>query len=440
VDGPNGLAFDSATGVLYWVNYSGNTIGYAHLNGSGEGNLSIAGATIDQPSGLAIDSATGVVYWANDGNNTIGYANVNGSGGGTLTTTGATIDSPGSVAVDPSTALIYWTNDTGNTVSFASLAGSGGGTLSTTGATVDDASGLAVDPVTGLIYWANTGDATIGFASLYGTGGGDLNTSGATINQPYGVAVDPLTGRVYWTNYTSAQVVSFASVYGSNGGNLGTTGASANEAEDPVLVQTPTATTAPLISGGALTGATLSCTQGSWASNFDAAFDFVSPQSYAYQWSDNGVALGAATGTITATTPGSYTCTVTASNQAGSTSQTSAPLTVTEAPTDTGPQGAAGPPGKIDLVTCKTVKRKKHHKTISRQRCVSRLTSSPEKFTTAARAILMRRGRIYATGLLRDNRLALTANTRPPAGEYDLKLLFRTGRHTGVEYTTVTLL
>jgi PKD domain len=54
------------------------------------------------------------------------------------------------------------------------------------------------------------------------------------------------------------------------------------------------------------------------------AFLYRAPASFAYQWKRNGsdIATGAAF-TPTSTRAGDYTCIVTATNQAGSTSQTS---------------------------------------------------------------------------------------------------------------------
>jgi PKD domain len=60
------------------------------------------------------------------------------------------------------------------------------------------------------------------------------------------------------------------------------------------------------------------------------------PQSFAYQWALNGADIpGASSGTYIPSSPGSYTCRVTATNQAGSSSQTSSAHVVT---------GAALPP------------------------------------------------------------------------------------------------
>ncbi|HKN43934.1 MAG TPA: hypothetical protein VJW23_08410 [Propionibacteriaceae bacterium] len=78
----------------------------------------------------------------------------------------------------------------------------------------------------------------------------------------------------------------------------------------------------PAISGGAKTGKELTCQNGTWAPDLLGAFLYRAPASFAYQWKKDGSDI--ATGpTFTPNDPGDYTCTVTATNQAGPTSQTS---------------------------------------------------------------------------------------------------------------------
>jgi hypothetical protein len=63
------------------------------------------------------------------------------------------------------------------------------------------------------------------------------------------------------------------------------------------------------------------------------AFLYRAPRSFDYAWSRDGAPVaGAATSSLTASAPGAYRCQVTATNQAGSATQTSAPHSVAAAP------------------------------------------------------------------------------------------------------------
>ena len=330
-----GACFASAARAadsVYWANENNNTISFAKLDGSGGGGqLDITGATPNFPQGLALDPAAGKVYWANR-NNTISFANLDGSGGGgQLPLTGATPDNPEGMALDPVAGKVYWANENNNTISFAKLDGSGGGgQLNTTGATPNFPVGVAVDPAVGTIYWANENGNTISFAKLDGSGGGgELNITGATPFNPEGVAIDSAGGKLYWAN-AGNNTISFAKLDGSGGGGqLPITGATASHPVFGSLLESPSGAGAPTITGGSVVGSLLSCSQGTWAADVLEAFLYRAPQGFAYQWSVDGVDIaGATASTYTANADGSYTCRVTASNQAGSTSQTSASYTV----------------------------------------------------------------------------------------------------------------
>jgi DNA-binding beta-propeller fold protein YncE len=339
-EAPWGVTIDAAAGKIYWVN-NDNDIGqtdgvsFANLDGSGGGTLSTPGVTGANPEGVAVDPAAGKIYWANPTTEKIAYANLNGSGGGTLNTGSATVDTPDGVAIDPADGKIYWTNEQSSTtaVSFASLDGSGGGDLETTGATVSEPEGVAIDASTGKIYWANNGSNTapISFANLDDSGGGgNLTVTGATPDEAFGVAIDPAAGKIYWVNEGSNTVpVSFANLDGSGGGNLTTTGATPSIPGWPSLLEPPSGTGAPVISGGSAASSTLTCSEGAWAPDLVESFLYRAPHSFAYSWSLNGTPIsGADSSTITASSVGSYACQVTATNHAGSTTQASAAHTV----------------------------------------------------------------------------------------------------------------
>ena len=81
------MVIDQAGGRIYWANadFTGFTIGFANLDGSGGGGLlNLTGATEHGAVGMAIDPTAGRIYWGNLGDNAIpiSYANLDGSGGG----------------------------------------------------------------------------------------------------------------------------------------------------------------------------------------------------------------------------------------------------------------------------------------------------------------------------------------------------------------------
>jgi hypothetical protein len=100
----------------------------------------------------------------------------------------------------------------------------------------------------------------------------------------------------------------------------------------------------------------------------------------------------------------------------------------------TGATGPRGPAGEIELLTCRTVTRVVKHKKKTGQKCTAKLLSGPLDFTSAARAraMLIRHGRIYATGSVQPNGLVLLRARRLPTGRYTLVLTSDQGgiRHT----------
>jgi DNA-binding beta-propeller fold protein YncE len=304
-------------------------------DGSGGGTLNTGSAAVSVPNGLAIDPAAGRIYWGNSiGTWSISYANLDGSGGGNLNTGAATVKYPGGVAVDPADGRIYWANqETAGPISYAKLDGSGGGNLTITAATGAPFS-VAVDRAAGRVYWTMkaisgmTGMNTISYVNINAGGGNhDLNTGAATLKGPVGLAVDDSGGRLYWANQETAGPISYANLNGSGGGTV--TGGG-NFPSFPVLLEVPVGTGVPAIIGGSETGSTLACSRGSWAADELEAFLFHAPQTFSYRWSRNGTDIAGATqNSVVAASPGDYRCRVTASNHAGSTSQTSAPRSVT---------------------------------------------------------------------------------------------------------------
>lgn len=341
---PEGIALDVAGGRLFAPSRGGESqIVFARIDGSGGGVLNTAPGTVESPEGVAIDPTTGTIYWANTVNTltnhgSIGWAKLDGSVGGLLNTAGSSIEDPYKVGIDVVHRRIYWSNNggTGQTISYANLDGSGGGDLDTTGASAVAPTGFAVDPAAGRVYWVNNENSAeyISYADINGGGGGDLNPTGSVFASPYGLAFDPSIGRFYWGNYNSsttsgATAIGFGDLSGT-GGAIDIVAAPVDGPQDPVVFKAPIAAGAPTVTP---TGPepSLSCSQGTWAS-YPGSYVYAEPTGYAYQWTSNGTPIsGATASTIVATAPGAYACTVTATNQQGSTAQSSAGSTAVEA-------------------------------------------------------------------------------------------------------------
>lgn len=350
---PAGVAIDAAAGRIYWADGNG-PISFANLNGSGGGgDLSTTGAVTSGVRGLAIDPAAGRLYWVNQGApavEAIAYANLNGSGGGYLSSEGATPPaSPTGLAIDPVANRIYWADQgAGKQVSFASLDGSGGGgDLDTTGANLSDPTGLAIDPGSGRLYVTDFG-GRISFISLDDSGGGELSLAPFAPGNAFGLAIDPGAGKVYWADFAPEGAIDRAALAGGEGETLDTSGASGGGSSEgflyPALLEKPVGAGPPTIGGGSTVGATLSCTQGNWAGDLLGSYLYRVPRSFAYQWSRDGTDIGGATSsTLGATSAGAYRCRVMATNDAGSTSQTSDPLMVTSPPQAPRPNGPPPP-------------------------------------------------------------------------------------------------
>ncbi len=330
---PTGVAIDATTGRIYWADRGDNAIYYANLNGSGAGKLFTGGATVSDPFGVAIDPTAGTLYWANSEEDSISYAHLDGTGGGDLHTTGATLNDPRGLAIDPSANRIYWANFEGATISYANLDGTGGGgDLDTTGATVERPMGLAIDD--GRIYWTNS-EAPKGvfYASLSGGGGGELSPGEAEITGTDGIALDPGQGRIFWAEGSLPNSISYAKLDGSDGGGqLNTAGATLEGPYYLALLRAPQPAPTlrvPEISGQQIVERPLYCSRGAWMSDLPGAFLYQAPATYAYSWLHNGEAIAGATeSSYRPTKPGTYDCQVTAANFAGSTTQTSADLTL----------------------------------------------------------------------------------------------------------------
>ncbi len=347
VASPEGMAFDSATGRLYVVSNEsgpGNTgqIVFVNVDGTGAGVLSAPGAEVNDPFGVAIDPGTRTIFWTNSGGGpggkgSIAFARLDGTAGGLLNTAGVTVEAPYRLAVDPASGKVFWANTENSpfTIAFANLDNSGGGgVLNLTGATAPtNLNALAVDSGAGRVYWLSSSSKRLSFANVNGTGGGDISLAAAPFSNAYGIAIDPSLGRVYWGNYgngeTRTNAIGYSGLGGGPFGGISPATAPVDGPQDPVVLKPPSGAGAPTIARSAKARSELTCSQGSWGADFAGGFVYQAPRTYAYQWSLNGTPIAGATApTLAAAKAGSYACSVTAANQAGSAGQTSAPINV----------------------------------------------------------------------------------------------------------------
>ena len=277
--------------------------------------------------GVAVDHAAGKIYWANFDASTIRVANLDGTGVAATLFAEPPGSGPSGLVIDRAAGKIYWTNQFANQVRTANLDGSGTASTLFGGADAGNQPvGLAIDSAAGKVYWAALGSSQIRVGNLDGSG--VPSTLFAGEEGPAGVALDATAGKLYWATFYGRAIRT---------GNLDGSGSPATVLSGeglpnlPALLQAPQPNgEAPAISGGASLGDALSCSPGGWKSDLDGASLFRSPRTFAYQWQLDGTDIpGATTSSFTYTEPGDYTCRVTAANETGSSSQTSAASTVT---------------------------------------------------------------------------------------------------------------
>jgi DNA-binding beta-propeller fold protein YncE len=343
IEGPEGIAYDPQNGRIYVANPNKKQIDWVAVDNSSSGVLDTTGATVDNPEGIAIDPATQTVYWSNDViKGSIGYASANGGAGGVLNATGVTsVEDPYKVALDTASGRIYWVN--AEAINYVNTNNSGGATIPfAPGTGLQNWSAINVDPAAGRIYVLGVNEAGedgIFWFNTSGVGGGAVALSATpkvtpkTYDDPFGLSFDPTSGRFIWANYGAEEEA--ANAFGT--ANLGAVGSASiaiattpvSEPQDPIVLKSPTGTGAPTLTKQVTA---LSCSQGAWSQDYPGSYVWSAPVSYSYQWSLNGQAISGATGTsLTATSPGSYTCTVTGINRQGTASQTSSGATVSAA-------------------------------------------------------------------------------------------------------------
>jgi hypothetical protein len=309
---PEGIAIDPAAGKMYWADTTSGAIRVANLDGSGVQNLYTGES---QASGVAINPATGKIYWSDAITRTgaIRVGNLDGSGSAQDLFSNESY--PVGVTIDPATGKIYWGSYDTFRIRTGNLDGTGAHDLFTG---ENYPTGIVVDDATGKIYWTNEFAGQIRVGNLDGTGATNLFAPKGGIG---GLALDPGTGKLYWGDFQNQ------TIWVGNANGTGTPQSLFNSEPSAwfvALLRAPTGTSAPRVTGSGNPGASLACSQGSWAGDVPNMLFYRAPRTFAYQWFVNGAIIpGATATTYTPPAAGRYTCQVTASNQAGSTSQSS---------------------------------------------------------------------------------------------------------------------
>ena len=328
---PCGVALDSAAGKIYWANFGGGQIQVANLDGSGPVTPLITGQ--DNPCGVTVDPAAGRIYWAE-------FCEVPGQTCGTIrgadladvSGTAETLVTgeagPSGVTLDTAAGKIYWTNQSPAGTPPGSVRGADLANPQGTATTVvgNQSNPIGVAVASGKIYWTNLQSGEVRAANLANPEGTATTLFNVTPGGPSGPAIDPTTSppKIYWASWQSG--------LGIRSGNLDPIGGPSplfsgeSNSLFTAVLKKPVNTARPNISGGAKVGKELACQNGTWAPDLLGAFLYRAPASFGtYQWQRNGSNIATATDqTFTPTVAGDYTCTLTATNQAGSTpSQTS---------------------------------------------------------------------------------------------------------------------
>lgn len=209
---PWGIAIDTVNNIIYVTNYGSGTVSV--IDGSTNALCAPSKCPVntilvgDNPEGIGFNERLGEVYVANSGSNTVSVIN------STTDKVIATVNvgtSPQSVAVGPSTFTppytppytVFVTNYGSDTISIIALT-SPFETYPVTTVTVgSNPWGVAVNPVTNVVYVTNSGSGTV--SVLNGSTYATLST--VTVGgTPEGIAINPDSSVAYIANPASNTV------------------------------------------------------------------------------------------------------------------------------------------------------------------------------------------------------------------------------------------
>lgn len=326
---PEGVALDPAAGEVYWTDRNSGRIFVARLTGGAAATTIVSGQSA--PLGLALDKGAGRIYWTDESSGRIMSANLYG---GEVRTLYAGEQEPAGIAIDAATGGLFWTDKAAGTIRQGLIGGAGESEAKTLYEGEHQPSGIALDSASGRLYWNEAQAGQVRAGGIGGEGEGGARTLFAAQQTPVGIALDPATGTLYWADHASGTIDAGAIAPAGTGGAGAGLARSvfAPGAEGPnflALLSAPEAVAPPSIAGKPAMNETLICSAGTWAEDDPGASFYQAPESISYRWLRDGVpVVGADNARYVVGSGGSYVCEVTAANAAGSTAQSTAPVSV----------------------------------------------------------------------------------------------------------------
>ncbi len=188
---PQGLAVDSAHGLVFWA--EGGRVMRAPLDG-GASETFIPAASNSYATSVALDAPGGLVYWTDNGTDSINRVASDGSGRTVLHSASNGQANPGALAIDVGAGLMFWGEGAG--LWSAPLDGGAASTVVAGTVNVTAVTGIAVDPEARQLYWTDNGTDALTRASYDGSGQVRLYSSpawspggGGNPTNPQGVAL-----------------------------------------------------------------------------------------------------------------------------------------------------------------------------------------------------------------------------------------------------------
>lgn len=337
--GPGSIALNPAAGRIYWADATTGQIRVGNLVGGGAAQTLYTEPEGAKPVGIAINAAAGKLYWTDEANGEIRSGSITGEGAAQTLFTEPEGAKPVGIAINAAAGKLYWTDEGNGEIRAGGLAGAGTPETLRTEPSGAKPSGIAIVASKSELYWTDSGSDEIRAGGL-GHGAAKTVYKEPEGSAPRGIAVNTATGQLYWADSGSGTSGSGTSGPGTiRIGYLAGSGAPGTlfEGESgpgfPVLLLSPSGNGIPSISGQRRVGQTLTCGNGKWAANLPGSGFYEAPQSFAYQWLLNGSPIsGATAATLATASAGSYVCEVTATNAAGSATQTSLRASVSASP------------------------------------------------------------------------------------------------------------